>query len=96
MLTRPHSGFHTHHAVRIEHVLGKTFELEPSFWPAHQWLAHAYLQRRMYEEAFSWLQKAAEQKDPYLITLGFEPLRNDLRADPRFRELLRTVGLEEP
>ena len=46
-------------------------------------------------EAFAWLEKAYEERDPQLTYLKagrrFEPLRQD----PRFRELMRRVGLPE-
>jgi TolB-like protein/DNA-binding winged helix-turn-helix (wHTH) protein/Tfp pilus assembly protein PilF len=46
-------------------------------------------------EAFGWLEKAYEERDPQLTYLKagrrFEPLRQD----PRFRELMRRVGLPE-
>ena len=46
-------------------------------------------------EAFAWLEKAYEERDPQLTYLKagrrFEPLRQD----PRFRELVRRVGLPE-
>jgi TolB-like protein/Tfp pilus assembly protein PilF len=45
--------------------------------------------------AFGWLEKAYEERDPQLTYLKagrrFEPLRRD----PRFRELMRRVGLPE-
>lgn len=44
-------------------------------------------------EAFAWLEKAYEERDPQLIYLKagrrFEPLRND----PRFQQLVHRVGL---
>ena len=46
-------------------------------------------------EAFAWLEKAYEERDPQLTYLKagrrFEPLRQD----PRFRELVQRVGLPE-
>jgi hypothetical protein len=46
-------------------------------------------------EAFAWLEKAYEERDPQLTYLKagrrFEPLRHD----PRFRELVRRIGLPE-
>jgi TolB-like protein/DNA-binding winged helix-turn-helix (wHTH) protein/Tfp pilus assembly protein PilF len=46
-------------------------------------------------EAFGWLEKAYDERDPQLTYLKagrrFEPLRQD----PRFRELMRRVGLPE-
>jgi TolB-like protein/Tfp pilus assembly protein PilF len=45
-------------------------------------------------EAFSWLEKAYEQRDPQLVYLKagrrFEPLRKD----PRFEQLIHRVGLD--
>lgn len=44
-------------------------------------------------EAFAWLEKACEERDPQLVYLNagrrFEPLRKD----PRFGEIVRRVGL---
>jgi len=42
---------------------------------------------------FEWLEKAFEARDPYLIYLRVEPVLDGLRADPRFADLLRRVGL---
>lgn len=45
------------------------------------------------EMAFVWLQKAADQQQADLVSLKVEPAFDGLRADPRFAELLRRVGL---
>jgi DNA-binding SARP family transcriptional activator len=45
------------------------------------------------EQAFAWLEKACEEHNPDLIELKVEPILAGLRADPRFRDLLRRVGL---
>ena len=47
-------------------------------------------------EAFAWLEKAYEERDPQLTYLKvrgrrFEPLRKD----PRFEQLVRRVGLPD-
>jgi tetratricopeptide (TPR) repeat protein len=46
-------------------------------------------------EAFVWLEKAYQERDPQLTYLKagrrFEPLRND----PRFRQLIRRIGLPD-
>ncbi|HSQ19475.1 MAG TPA: protein kinase [Blastocatellia bacterium] len=44
-------------------------------------------------QAFAWLQKAFEEHHPYLILLRVEPVFDQLRPDPRFRDLLRRIGL---
>jgi TolB-like protein/DNA-binding winged helix-turn-helix (wHTH) protein/Flp pilus assembly protein TadD len=45
------------------------------------------------EQAFDWLEKAYQQRDPSLSTIGGDPRLDPLRADPRFQNLLRRVGV---
>jgi eukaryotic-like serine/threonine-protein kinase len=45
------------------------------------------------EQAFAWLDKAYQDRSSLLIWLKVEPLFDTLRADPRFQDLLRRVGL---
>jgi TolB-like protein/Tfp pilus assembly protein PilF len=45
------------------------------------------------DEALAWLQKGCEERSGPWVFLKVEPLYESLRADPRFRELLRRVGL---
>jgi TolB-like protein/DNA-binding winged helix-turn-helix (wHTH) protein/Flp pilus assembly protein TadD len=46
-------------------------------------------------EAFAWLEKAYEERDPQLTYLKVGRRFEPLRQDPRFRELVRRVGLPE-
>ena len=46
------------------------------------------------DEAFRWLERAYEDRDPALIDAGGEPLLDPLREDPRFDDLLRRMGLD--
>ncbi|HEV2912653.1 MAG TPA: protein kinase [Pyrinomonadaceae bacterium] len=48
-----------------------------------------------YDEAFACLEKACEDRDPWLIWLGTEPKFDDLRSSPRFADLLSRVGISE-
>jgi TolB-like protein/Flp pilus assembly protein TadD len=43
--------------------------------------------------AFEWLNKAVEERSSWLVSLNVEPMLEPLRADPRFAELLLSVGL---
>lgn len=45
--------------------------------------------------AFEWLEKAYEERHPYLALLKVEPVFDNLRADRRYMELLRKVGLPQ-
>jgi serine/threonine-protein kinase len=45
------------------------------------------------EAAFTWLERALEQKDGGMSDLKFDPLLRSLRNDPRFHSLVRRMGL---
>jgi tetratricopeptide (TPR) repeat protein len=47
------------------------------------------------DEAFAWLEKAYQEHDPQLTYLKVGPRFDPLRQDPRFRELLRRIGLAD-
>ncbi|MGB7926060.1 MAG: winged helix-turn-helix domain-containing protein [Pyrinomonadaceae bacterium] len=45
------------------------------------------------DRALTWLEKAYEERDYLLVMLRIDPRLDGLRADPRFTDLLRRVGL---
>ncbi len=45
--------------------------------------------------AFEWLDKAYEEHDQSLLWLKGDPTYDSIRVDPRFKELLRKIGLEK-
>jgi len=45
------------------------------------------------DAAFEWLEKACDERHPYLTLMAVEPVFNNLHSDPRFQELKRRVGL---
>ena len=46
-------------------------------------------------QAFEWLEKAYQERHPYLTLLKVEPVFDNLRSDPRYAELLSKVGLPQ-
>lgn len=46
------------------------------------------------DEAFIWLDDACESRSEYLVYINVDPIFDQLREDPRFRQLLRRIGLE--
>lgn len=47
------------------------------------------------DEAFVWLDKSVAAHSPGLTALKVDPIYDPLRADPRFQQLLRRVGLAQ-
>jgi hypothetical protein len=45
------------------------------------------------DEAFKWLQKACDERDPHVIWLKVDPTLESLRSDPRFTQILKDMGL---
>ncbi len=62
------------------------------FSPIDIALIHAGLGDK--DGAFAWLTKAYDARDPQLIWVNVEPELKRLRTDPRFKDLLRRMGLE--
>ena len=54
-------------------------------------LIHAALGDK--DKAFALLDKAVAERSTFLVYSKWEPRLDPLRADPRFQELLRRIGL---
>jgi serine/threonine-protein kinase len=60
--------------------------------PFHVALAHVGLGD--HDEAFRWLNRARDAREPWLTTLNIDRAFDPLRVDPRFNEIVRAMGLE--
>ncbi len=47
------------------------------------------------DRTLEWLEKAYQERHPYLILLKVQPVFRSLHSDPRFQDLLRRVGLAQ-
>jgi TolB-like protein len=59
------------------------------------YFAAIYLGLRENSTALDWLDKAYQERTDRLVYLGVDPLADPLRSEPRFRDLLRRVGLPQ-
>ncbi len=46
------------------------------------------------EQAFLWLEEAYKEKSSILLYVKVHPFFDPIRADPRFANLVRRVGLD--
>ena len=60
----------------------------PPYWMA---ALHAGLDHK--ERAFEWLEKGYDERDTLLAMITTEPIFDRLREEPRFRDLLKKMGL---
>jgi serine/threonine protein kinase/Tfp pilus assembly protein PilF len=58
------------------------------------YFAIIYLGLGEVDKAFKWLEKAYEERSGFMPFLKVDPIVDGLRADSRFADLLRRVGLE--
>ncbi len=69
-------------------------DAESNYVPSYGFaIAYAALGRR--DEAFQWLNKEIDEHGTGAATLAVDPLVDDLRGDPRFKDALKRVNLGE-
>jgi hypothetical protein len=56
-------------------------------------IAFVYSVMNERDQAFEWLDKAFAERSPWLIELNVNPDWEPIRDDPRFRKIVRKVGL---
>ncbi len=56
----------------------------------------AYLGLGERDQALAWFERAYQEQDGFLQWLKVQPLFDPVRDDPRFKDLLHRVGLDQP
>ena len=46
------------------------------------------------DRTFEWLQRAYDERSPFLVFLKVDPDLDTLRSDPRYSDLVKKVGLD--
>ena len=89
-------------ALKTEGAKGywrKTLEYELEYYEkgvgSPAFVAGSYARLGEKEKAFEWLEKAYAERDSYLIYLKTNGDFDPLRFDPRFKDLLRRIGLPQ-
>ncbi len=80
---------------KAHEILNKFIDLSSREYLPYVNFAHVYAGLGDHEQAFEWLGKACDERSIWLPFLKVDTKFDPLRADPRFKELLRKVGFTE-
>jgi eukaryotic-like serine/threonine-protein kinase len=78
-----------------EDVISRWKDLAKKKYISNYWLAIAYAALGEKDAAFSELEKAYQERDWFFQRLRSDPFMDPLRDDPRFKDLVRRLGLPE-
>ena len=56
-------------------------------------VAQVYAELGEKDKVFEWLDKAYREQSPWLTGIKVSPLKDKLREDPRYEELMGRIGL---
>jgi serine/threonine-protein kinase len=86
-------GFEKAKQLQYERELGfYTEAAKEQYIPAIAFAA-IYAQLNQKDQAFLWLEKAFEERHPWLVNVHTDPQFESLRSDPRFNNLMERIGL---
>jgi serine/threonine-protein kinase len=81
--------------LEAQQALDALIELSRKEAVSPHWIAAIYGELGDKDRAFTWLEKAFDNRDGFLAYLKVHPALESLRSDPRFRDLTRRVGLPD-
>jgi hypothetical protein len=58
-------------------------------------IASHYAAAGQVDLAFEWLEKAYQERVPFLLHVRFDPDFKSMRSDPRFADLVRRIGFPQ-
>ena len=77
--------------AQARQILKRVSERSPQvYFPAHD-VALMYVGLGEKDLALDWLEKAFQERSPWLIHLNVDPRFDPVRSDPRFRDLIRRL-----
>jgi len=79
-------------ALEDDAAPGRVWRAPGSYYAGPFAMARRYARLGDKDQAIAWLEKALAYRHHLMVFIGCEPLFDDLRADPRFRDLRRRVG----
>ena len=80
---------------RAEELITRLKQYEKTRYVNNYWIAIIYAALEERDAAFAELEKAYQQHDWFLPRLSVDPFMDNLRDDPRFKEMVKRIGLPE-
>jgi hypothetical protein len=77
--------------ARAREVLSKLKDPSQPYLPAFS-IAMVYAGLADKEQTIFWLKRGYEERNEEMIYMKIEPVLDPIRSDPRFQELIRSVG----
>jgi tetratricopeptide (TPR) repeat protein len=68
-------------------------QVQAGGWGIPLVVANAYAEAGERDLTFQWLEKAFAQRTPQLLHIVADPSYDDLREDPRYKDLVRRIGI---
>jgi tetratricopeptide (TPR) repeat protein len=75
-------------------ILNELKQASQQHYVSPYYIALVYVGLDQEQEALAWLQKARDERQPYLILMKVEPVFDRLHSNPEFIAIERSVGLE--
>lgn len=88
-------GFWNQYLKNLEYERKMLLEADPTAYYNKESLAFAYAATKNKDKSFEYLYKAFEERDPSLVTIKMSEVYDFLRDDPRYKELMKKIGLPE-
>ncbi len=82
-------------ADRARQVLDELLEAAKTIYLPAYYIAALHCGSGEREETLRWLERAASARDGWMVYINVDPIWDAYREEPRFRALVREVGLSE-
>ncbi len=80
---------------KAKHILNELLEKKKEHYVSSTCIAIIYISLKENDKIFEWLEKAYEEHDTFLLYINSLPESDSVHSDPRFKALLKKIGLPE-
>jgi tetratricopeptide (TPR) repeat protein len=88
-------GFWVKYLENLEKQRKTLLETDPTAYFNSEGIAYAYAAAGNKDKALEYLERAYEERDPNLVTIKMSEVYDFLSDDPRYRELIKKIGLPD-